>query len=469
MRVVHRDLKSFGCDHDDCIKVVLVRELDAAATDETRRLYSFAQRQIDPRNPAEPVIAFTLQFNSSGLIMVTNFKRNKDAANLILDAIGVNAPNTRKVSVLCPDDIDPDALAGCLIREFYLFQPYHTKKEATIDELYIHSGNGDRSGAVHEVTAGFVNFARDLVMMPANKLGPHEFGERVVARARGLSHVKVSVLSQAQLEALGMGAMLSVATGSTRPPCLVVVDYSPPTGGRPVVLCGKGVTFDTGGISLKPPRRMHEMKGDMGGAAAAVAAVMAAATVGLKHRVVALAGMIENFPGRGAVIPGDVVTSMSGKTIEVLDTDAEGRMVLADLLHYAHTHYPTARCIVDLATLTGAIVAGLGHHYAGLYTRDDAMAARLLAASEASGDALWRMPMENNIKTRSTVADLKNINDRETSGCNYAAVFLEEFTSKEIAWCHVDMAGVNFLKHSENLVASGYGVSLMMSFLIGLD
>jgi leucyl aminopeptidase len=469
MQIIHSDLASFGDDHDDCVKVVLVHELDETAHAVTRRLYTFARQQINPYHPEEPVIAFTLEFNACGLILVTNFKKAEDVAHLIMSAIATNVPNSRKVSILCPDAMDPDSLAGAMVHELYMFQRYHTKKDPEITKLYVHSQQSSRVGRFHVTVAEEANFARDLVMMPANKLGPLDFA--ALTEARRLPHITVTVLPQAQLERLGMGSMLCVATGSTRPPCLVIADYHPPTGQRPVVLCGKGVTFDTGGISLKPPRNMHKMKADMGGAAAVVATVMAAARVGLKHRVVALAGMIENFPGRGAVIPGDVVTSMSGRTIEVLDTDAEGRLVLADVLHYAQTAYPDARCIVDVATLTGAIVAGLGPNYAGLFTRNDALATQLLTASSRTRDLLWRMPLEDGVQLRSSVADLRNIHPGDTSDCVYAALFLEAFAPKAIPWAHIDMAGPVFLSsnNSDYPVASGYGVRLLMAFLTAFE
>src|SRR5690606_368324 len=236
-----------------------------------------------------------------------------------------------------------------------------------------------------------VNLARDLVNEPANALGPVEYAERVKELEE--LGVTVEILVEKDLKKLGMGALLGVAQGSVRPPRVAIMSWS---GGKakdkPVVLIGKGVVFDTGGISIKPAGGMEDMKGDMGGSAAVVGTIAALARRKANANVVGIIGLVENMPDANAQRPGDIVTSMSGQTVEVLNTDAEGRLVLCDLLHYSQQRW-SPRLMIDLATLTGAIIVALGHHYAGLFSNDDALAAALTAAGEASGDRVWRMPL----------------------------------------------------------------------------
>ena len=309
--------------------------------------------------------------------------------------------------------------------------------------------------------------ARDLVNEPANHLGPVE----LAARLRELESlgVGVKVLTEKDIQRLKMGALWGVAQGASRPPRVVIMTWN---GGKarqkPLALIGKGVVFDTGGISIKPSAGMEDMKGDMGGAAAVVGTIAAIAKRKAKANVVGIVGLVENMPDANAQRPGDVVTSMAGKTIEVLNTDAEGRLVLADLIHYAQTKVKPA-AIVDLATLTGAIIVALGHHHAGMFASDDNLAANLLAASEASGERLWRMPLGDDYDKMidSKVADMKNIGGRD-AGSITAAQFIKRFVDKDMPWAHLDIAGTAMASPATDTNrswGSGFGVQLLDRFV----
>ncbi|MGV8839720.1 MAG: leucyl aminopeptidase [Bauldia sp.] len=323
-------------------------------------------------------------------------------------------------------------------------------------------GKAKRAWASRAAIGEGVNLARDLVNEPANVLGTVEYADRV--RELEPLGVAVEVLGEKDLKKLGMGALLGVAQGSVRPPRVVVMTWN---GGKakdkPVVLIGKGVVFDTGGISIKPAAGMEDMKGDMGGSAAVVGTLAALARRKAKANVVGIIGLVENMPDANAQRPGDIVTSMSGQTIEVLNTDAEGRLVLADLIHYSQQRW-TPRLMIDLATLTGAIIVALGHHYAGLFSNDDALATALTAAGEASGDRVWRMPLgtEYDKAIDSKNADMKNIGGRD-GGSITAAQFLKRFV-KDTPWAHLDIAGTAMgspANDTNRSWGSGFGVRLL--------
>jgi leucyl aminopeptidase len=271
------------------------------------------------------------------------------------------------------------------------------------------------------------------------------------------------------MEALGMGALVGVGKGSERESKLIAIRWNGgSTDDKPTVFVGKGVTFDTGGISLKPGPGMEDMKWDMGGAGAVAGAMLALATRKAKANVIGVMGLVENMPDGKAQRPGDVVTTMSGQTVEVLNTDAEGRLVLCDALHWAQEQYDPAR-IVDLATLTGAMIISLGHEYGGMFANDDTLAAQLDAAGKTSGDKLWRMPLGLNYDKLidSPVADIKNIGPRE-AGSITAAQFLKRFVKDGIPWAHLDIAGMvwsNKPGHTWDKGATGYGVRLLDQFV----
>ena len=372
-------------------------------------------------------------------------------------------------------EIDAEAAAqaalGMLLRS-YRFDRYKTKKKDDAgkapDRVKVTIVTAAAAAAKKlfseevEAVAGGVLLARDLVNEPANILGPVEFA----AKAKELEAlgVKVEVLTEKEMKKLGMGSLLGVAQGSVRPPRLVVMQWN---GGKPkdqpVAFIGKGVVFDSGGISIKPAGGMEDMKGDMGGAAAVTGLMRALAARKAKANVVGIIGLVENMVDGNAQRPGDIVTSMSGQTIEVLNTDAEGRLVLADALWYCNDRF-APRFMINLATLTGAIIVALGHQHAGLFSNDDELAERLLAAGLATQEKLWRLPLgsEYDKLIDSKNADMKNIGGR-AAGSITAAQFLQRFV-KETPWAHLDVAGTAMGSPSSEINqswASGYGVRLL--------
>jgi leucyl aminopeptidase len=313
--------------------------------------------------------------------------------------------------------------------------------------------------------ADAVIFARDLVSEPANILYPAEFARRVKAlEPLGL---EVEILGESEMAALGMGALLGVGQGSRRESQLAVIQWKGGDG-APLAFVGKGVCFDTGGISLKPAENMEDMKWDMGGAAAVTGLMHVLAGRKAPVNAVGILGLVENMPDGNAQRPGDIVTSMSGQTIEVINTDAEGRLVLADALWYVQDRFKP-RLMVDLATLTGAVIVALGHDFGGLYANDEELVGQLLKASQASGDALWRMPLPEAYEKQieSDAADIKNVGGRP-GGSITAALFLQHFV-RDTPWAHLDIAAVAWKKPSTVATipegASGFGVRLLNQFV----
>lgn len=316
-------------------------------------------------------------------------------------------------------------------------------------------------GPLEAVIEG-INAARDLVNEPANTLHPTEFATRAKALAkRGL---KVEILDEKQMRKLGMGSLLAVGQGSVQESKLVVLHWrgAPNSKKPPVAFLGKGVCFDSGGISLKPGAGMGDMKGDMGGAAAVFGAMATLASRRAKANVIGVLGCVENMPGPNAQRPGDIVTSMSGQTIEVLNTDAEGRLVLADVLTYAQRKYKP-RVLIDLATLTGAIIMALSDSYAGLFSNNDALAGQVTAAGKASGENVWRMPMgaAYDKKLKSKFADMQNIASTPSAGAITAAQFLQRFVENDTPWAHIDIAGVAWSNEVKPSWGTGFGVRLL--------
>ncbi len=314
------------------------------------------------------------------------------------------------------------------------------------------------------ISAGMA-LTRDLANLPANVCTPSYLGTRARELARRHKAVRARVMDEPEIKRLKMGAFLSVTRGSEQPPRLIVLEYR---GGKPseapVVLVGKGVTFDSGGISLKPGLGMDEMKFDMGGAASVLGSIEAIATIGAKMNLVGVIPACENMPSGRATKPGDIVTAMSGKTIEVLNTDAEGRLILCDALHYARRFKP--RAMVDIATLTGACVIALGAHCSGLFSNDDDLAKDLDAAGQRADDRAWHMPIaeEYTEQLKSNFADLANIGGRE-AGAVTAACFLGRFT-EGVKWAHLDIAGTAWLSGARK-GSTGRPVPLLVDWLLG--
>jgi len=317
--------------------------------------------------------------------------------------------------------------------------------------------------AAESAVAEGVEFTRELVTEPANVIYPESFVARCKERLEGTG-VEIVVLDKAQMTALGMGALLGVAQGSVREPRILAMRWKGAEGGKPTAFVGKGVTFDTGGISIKPAAGMEDMKWDMGGAGAVAGTMLALARRKAKADVVGICGLVENMPDGGAQRPGDVVTTMSGQTVEVINTDAEGRLVLGDTLTWAQKEYAPA-AIVDLATLTGAMIISLGHEHAGMFSNDDTLAANLTAAGKASGDELWRFPLgpAYDKLIDSPIADMKNAGPRY-GGSITAAQFLLRYIDKGTAWAHLDIAGTVWVDKpgaTHDKGATGFGVRLL--------
>ncbi len=375
--------------------------------------------------------------------------------------------------------MDVDALARCWVEgaEMGLWRAGSLKtdrKDASQDlprEMKLVAAEGQ---AVAELKAGAAEgqafaagnlFARDLVNKPANLLGPAELAAaaRAMARREGLT---CKVMGPAELKKRGMGGVLGVCQGSRRDPKFIVLEGGPVRGAAKaplLALVGKGVTFDAGGISLKPSAKMHEMKGDMGGAAAVLGAALIVRRLGLPVRLLAVVPAVENMPDGDAIRPGDVLTMASGKTVEVLNTDAEGRLILADALHYAAARKPD--WIIDAATLTGACVVGLGTQFAGLFVNDGDLGETIDRAGGETFERVWRLPLidEHHKAIESPVADLQNIGGRD-GGALTAAAFLEEFVPEDVAWAHIDIAGPAWTEGAGPVAgkgASGYGARLL--------
>jgi leucyl aminopeptidase len=340
------------------------------------------------------------------------------------------------------------------------------KQKISLSEIVI---VGDQAGWDHAAAAAEgAEFTRSLVAEPANILYPESFVERARAKLEPLG-IQIEVLDVPAMEKLGMGSLLGVGQGSARPSRVMAMRWAGGSGDdTPLALIGKGVTFDTGGISLKPGPGMEDMKWDMGGAGAVTGAMVALAARKAKVNVVGVVGLVENMPDGNAQRPGDIVTSMSGQTIEVLNTDAEGRLVLADVITWTQQRF-RPKTIVDLATLTGAMIISLGKEHGGIFANDDALAEQLIKAGGEVGEKLWRFPLSDAYDKLidSPIADMKNIGPRE-GGSITAAQFIKRFVDDGVKWAHLDIAGMVWSSEpgrTWDKGATGYGVRLLDRFV----
>jgi leucyl aminopeptidase len=373
---------------------------------------------------------------------------------------------------------DADAAArlalGAALRS-WRYDRYRTrlkeKQKPTLNSITIVGGGKgakERFESRYAAVVEGVSLTRELVTEPANIIYPETFVERVTASIKGCG-LEVQLLGRDEMAKLGMGALLGVAQGSVREPKLMVLKWNGGKAGEaPVAFIGKGVTFDTGGISIKPALGMESMKRDMGGAGAVAGALKALALRKAKAYVVGVCGLVENMPDGNAQRPGDVVTTMSGQTVEVINTDAEGRLVLADAMAWAQKNFQP-KVMIDLATLTGAMVISLGHEYAGIFSNNDNLAGNLIKAAEESGDKLWRQPLAEAYDRLidSQIADMKNVGPRE-AGSITAAQFLQRFVEDSVAWAHLDIAGMAWSDKASATYdkgATGYGVRLLDQFI----
>jgi leucyl aminopeptidase len=437
-------------------------------------------RSLIASGEASTAFAETTVVQSDGVrLAVAGLGRRADA-DAIRTAVAGAARSARRVGGALAYVVDPAlgvsaeeqgrAAADGLVLGTYdtrrwRSKPANDRKE--FDRLVLVGAGEDAVKAAERAArvGEWANHARDLSNAPPNELTP----ERLAERASELAPAGTSVesLDRARIVELGMGAFAAVAQGAHNEPRLIVMRYEPEgaSGDVTLGLVGKAITFDTGGISLKPSLHMQNMKGDMSGGAAVVAGFCAVADLGIPVRTIAVVASTENMPGGGAYRPGDILTAANGKTIEVTNTDAEGRLVLADALWYAREHGATH--VIDLATLTGAMALALGDLYAGFFANDDAWAEELVAAGEASGDHLWRFPLHPRYRryVGSTYADMKNSSDLREASPVLAAEFLKEFAG-EGPWAHLDIAGPAFLDRARGDYlwqpgGTGFGVRLI--------
>jgi len=423
-------------------------------------------------------------------ILLVGVGKPEQVTDLVLQNAGAAAlaalsrTNATEASFLLEElpgvDIAPSAMAadiafGAQLRG-YRFNRYKTKEKKedkpTLKKLHLLSvdpGAAKKAFGRLEAVAAGVFLTRDVVSEPPNVIYPATLADR----CRELTElgVEVDVLDEKKMRKLGMGALLGVAQGSAHEPFLVVMKYNGAPDAddkRPVAFVGKGVTFDTGGISIKPAGGMEDMKWDMAGAGTVIGLMKALAGRQAKVNAVGVVGLVENMPSGTAQRPGDVVTSLSGQTIEVLNTDAEGRLVLADALWYTQDSLKP-KLMVDLATLTGAIIVSLGAEHGGLFANDDELADRLTTAGRKVGEKLWRMPLDEayDKSINSDIADMKNIAGNRDAGSIIGAQFLKRFVN-EVPWAHLDIAGVAWSKKDAGTVPKGgtaFGVRLLDRFV----
>ena len=458
---------------------------------------------LEGRKPS--ATARQLDEQTDGLISramaASRFEGKKDQTLLLVAPAGLQAQRLLLVGLGKPEEIDAlaaeklggtvvaqlqaagdevvtvavDAIDGCPLAPVhmaahigfgarlrsYRFDKYRTKEKAeekpSVAKLALmleeHSAAKRRFAALDNIAEG-VFLTRNLVSEPANVIYPESLAEQVKMLAD--SGIDVEILGEKQMRKLGMGALLGVGQGSERESQLVVMRWmgAEDENAAPIAFVGKGVTFDSGGISIKPAANMEDMKWDMGGSAVVIGLMKALALRNAKVNAVGVVGLVENMPSGTAQRPGDVVTSMSGQTIEVINTDAEGRLVLADALWYTQDRFKP-QAMIDLATLTGAIIISLGDRYAGLFANDDDLADRLTAAGKEVDELLWRMPLDDPYDKliKSDIADMKNTGGRE-GGSITAAMFLKRFV-KDTKWAHLDIAGVTWAKKDGPVTPKG--------------
>lgn len=381
------------------------------------------------------------------------------AARLLRDTAGGS------VQILWPaENVSADASAARVAFGYQLGSYRFDRHQAgeidrsTLPVVRVLSDDGSAAAFRDDLThlADGVYVARDMSSEPANIIYPESFVSRAQAQFKGLDNVSIKVLDEKDIQRLGMGAFWGVGKGSERPPRLLIIEYMAGGDEPPVVLAGKGITFDTGGISIKDKDKMWMMKGDLGGAGVVTGTVLAAARRGAEMNVVAIAALAENMPSGSAIRPGDVLTSMSGTTIEIISTDAEGRLVLSDAVHYGQMTYKPS-VLIDVATLTGSVGRALGNEYAGIFGRHDEVVEQLTAASSAAGEAVWRLPLDDSHfeQIQSKFGDIIN-SGAGSPGASAGAAFIGTFVAEDQAWAHLDIAGVDYQEEDTPTVPMGY-------------
>jgi len=368
------------------------------------------------------------------------------AVRAVVSPGGNGQPGQRRIALALParDQVEAEAVALGALLGSYTFRRYRSEPAAQVTLTLLAAGSHAAEAARRaEVLATAVNLVRDLINTGPSDLVPATFADRAgqIAAEAGMD---IAVLDEEALAGGGYGGILGVGQGSVHPPRLVRLEYAPPQASKVLVLAGKGITFDSGGLSLKPAKAMETMKSDMGGAAAVLGAMQAIAALGLSVRVIGYLPLAENMPSGTAQRPSDVLTIYGGTTVEVLNTDAEGRLVLADALARSGSDSPDV--LVDVATLTGAQVVSLGPRVAGVMANDDALRDAVVDAAGRAGEAMWPMPLPDELRKglESSVADLTNVAPDRNGGMLVAGLFLREFVPPGVRWAHLDIAGPSY-------------------------
>ena len=385
----------------------------------------------------------------------------------------------KKVAIYCRGQINSKlgaqgAVEGIILAT-YEADEYKTedRSKSFVGEILLVGQENMDSSAVRtslgrgEILANATNMVRRLINEPGNQINPSRLAQ-VATEIAAKHNLEIEVWDETEMEDRGMAAILAVAQGSSEPSRFIILRHlgSPDGNAKPIVLVGKGVTFDSGGLSLKPAQSMEEMKADKAGACAVLGAMQAIAEMGITKNVVGLIPAVENLPGGRAQRPGDVIRTFDGKTVEVINTDAEGRLILADALSYGRQL--DAECIVDIATLTGAVVVALGKVRAGVFCNNEKLFKGISKASEQSGEKLWRLPLDDEYRKEieSSIADIKNVGSR-WGGAITAAKFLQEFVG-DTPWCHIDIAGVDLFKGEASIKGpTGFGVRTLVEIVDG--
>ena len=398
-------------------------------------------------------------------------KAVKKCINIDLPEVLIASPSAKKIKMEMPLPLEA-IIEGAYLGN-HLFDKYKDEKKHVplkkIDFLVtpdVAKSYGKILKSITTICEGTI-FARDLINTPSNDKKPEQF-TKIIADAAKKENLKVKIFDEKELKRKKFGAMLAVAAGSESKPRMIVLEYNPKGAKKTVALVGKGVTFDSGGINLKPTGSLEEMKSDMSGAAAVAATLIALAKLKLKIRVVGVIPVVENMPSGNASRPGDIVKSYSGKTVEILNTDAEGRLILIDAISYVIKQYKP-ETLIDIATLTGACVVALGEKIAGVFSSDDELAQSIVNSGEKNHERCWHMPLPDDYKKdlKSDFADLKNIAGSRWGGAITAALFLSEFVG-DTRWAHIDIAGPSYMKKGNaycGVGGTGFGVRLFCDLL----
>ncbi len=469
----------------DCLVIPFFENAEIATTSEIFASFMLPLKTNDFKGKVKEQLLFYPSSDMEQRVLLIGLGKKEAVSLYDLRACFANAVrmliqkdfDIDKVSVLYPDllpknDETLTAVIEGLFCSNYVFNKFKVKnKKKCISSFQILGINEDKRNILDEIIniSEAINLTRDLVNDNACDIVPKQLYNVAESFKKISSKVKVSLIDEKKMEKDGFGLILAVNKGSSVDPCLIQLDYKGnPNSNELIVLVGKGVTYDTGGLSLKPSTAMDTMKSDMTGASVVLGVIYALCKLNLPINVTGLIPSVENAIGPNSYKPGDVYKGYSGKTVEVVNTDAEGRLILADALAYASDKLKP-NIMIDVATLTGAILIALGDEIAGLFSDDDELASKLLKASENTSELLWRLPLHANYKKdlKSEIADLKNCGGRN-AGSMTAGLFLKEFVSEKVKWAHMDIAGTGFLKNDNNIYtknSSGYGIRLFINFL----